>query len=282
MNILITGGAGFVGTNLILRLLKEKHIIHVLDNYSTGNKSNHVEGVRYFEKDICDISSFPNSNYDIIYHLAGLSRIQPSFDNPEETFRVNSIGTQKVCEYARNNNIKVIYAGSSSKHHNPYQSPYSACKYIGEEICKTYRKTYNMDIEIVRFYNVYGPYEILDGDWAAVIGIWRRQVRDNETITIVGDGEQRRDFTHVNDIVDGLYKVGIGNKKHKDAWELGSGVNYSINEVYQMFRAKFKIKCKYIPDQKGNYRETLRKNDDTLKKLDWKPKESLLHYIQNL
>ena len=92
-----------------------------------------------------------------------------------------------------------------------------------------------MNIEIVRFYNVYGPYEILDGDWAAVIGIWRRQVRDNETITIVGDGEQRRDFTHVNDIVDGLYKVGIGNKKHKDAWELGSGVNFSINEVYQMF-----------------------------------------------
>jgi UDP-glucose 4-epimerase len=156
-------------------------------------------------------------------------------------------------------------------------------KYLGEEVCKLYRKTYKLDVEICRFYNVYGPNEVIEGDWAAVIGIWRRQVRDNEKITIVGDGEQRRDFTHVTDIVDGLYKVGFGNEKHEDAWELGCGVNYSINEMFEMFQTKFtEIESTYLPDQLGNYRKTLRENNDTLSRLNWKPEDRLNDYIQSL
>ena len=111
-----------------------------------------------------------NINFDLVYHLAALSRIQPSFNNPDETFKVNTIGTQKVLEWARYKNAKVVYAGSSSKWHDPYQSPYAVCKHIGEEVCKMYKKTYGMNIEIARFYNVYGPGEIIDGNWAAVIG----------------------------------------------------------------------------------------------------------------
>ena len=139
-----------------------------------------------------------------------------------------------------------------------------------------------MDIEIARFYNVYGPAEIVDGDWAAVIGIWRRQVRDGEKITIVGDGEQRRDFTHVDDIVDGLWRIGMKNEKQKDAWELGTGINYSINEVYQMFRERFGVNFTYLPDQSGNYRQTLRENDDSLERLGWKPSDKLRDYIFSL
>ena len=181
--------------------------------------------------------------------MAALSRIQPSFENPTETFRVNVRGTEAVCEWARHNNVKVVYAGSSSKHHDPSQSPYAMYKYLGEEVCKLYKKTYGLNVEICRFYNVYGPNEIIEGDWAAVIGIWRRQVRDGEKITIIGDGEQRRDFTHVVDICD-FVRVGLVDNKHEDEWELGTGMNYSINEVYEIFKEKFpQIESVYLPDQ---------------------------------
>jgi UDP-glucose 4-epimerase len=118
---------------------------------------------------------------------------------------------------------------------------------------------------------------------ASVIGIWRRQVRDGEKITIIGDGEQRRDFTHVIDIVDALYKVGTSNEKHEDAWELGCGVNYSINEMFGMFKQRFsELESMYLPNQLGNYRKTLRENEDTLDRLEWKPQDRLKDYIQSL
>jgi len=282
MNILVTGGAGFIGTNLISRLVTEGHTVTSIDDYSTGTYENHIEGVKYRH---CSVSSLELDKYDkfdIIFHLAALSRIQPSFSDPTTTFISNVHGTQNILEQARVNKIKVVYAGSSSKWHDPYQSPYAMFKYLGEEVCKMYRQTFGTDVEIARFYNVYGPKEIVDGDWAAVIGIWRRQVRDGERITIVGDGEQRRDFTHVHDIVDALYKIGIGKESHEDAWELGTGVNYSINEVFDMFKSRFNVEAVYLPDQKGNYRKTLRENDDSLLRLGWKPEDQLLSYINSL
>tara|TARA_A200000159_G_scaffold122687_1_gene117174 strand:- start:2859 stop:3746 length:888 start_codon:yes stop_codon:yes gene_type:complete len=285
MKILVTGGAGFVGTNLVKRLVTNGHEVVVLDDYSTGTKSNHVKGATYYEDDVKWISSWFSftEDIDLIYHLAGLSRIQPSFENPSETFDVNTLGTQRVLDFARKKGIKVIYAGSSSKHHDPYQSPYAACKYLGEELCKLYKKTYGMSIEICRFYNVYGPHEVIDGDWAAVIGIWRRQIRDNQPITIVGDGEQKRDFTHVHDIVDALLKLNAHDTKPTfDAWELGTGTNYSINQVADMFEKYSGCKRKYIPNQQGNYKETLRESDEAIEFLDWEPQDRLEEYIKSL
>ncbi len=281
MKILVTGGAGFIGTNLIKRLVKEGHRVSSIDNYDSGLESNHQLNVIYKNDDITNIDRMPR-DFDKIFHLAALSRIQPSFNDPSETFRVNALGTQKVLDFARNIGAKVVYAGSSSRWHDPYQSPYAACKHIGEEICKTYKKTYGMDIEIARFYNVYGPGEIVEGDWAAVIGIWRRQANAHEPITIVGDGEQRRDFTHVDDIVDGLYRIGFKTEIHEDAWELGTGLNYSINEVYLMFKERFGVDFVYIPEQSGNYRKTLRENSDTIERLNWKPTDKLEDYIFSL
>jgi len=283
MKVLVTGGAGFIGTNLIKRLVSEGHQVVSLDNYDSGLENNHIDGVTYLNADIETIEYIKGDDIDLCYHLAALSRIQPSFENPTETFRVNVRGTEAVCDWARHNNVKVVYAGSSSKHHDPSQSPYAMYKYLGEEVCKMYRKTYKLDIEICRFYNVYGPNEIIEGDWASVIGIWRRQVRDGDKITIIGDGEQRRDFTHVVDIVDALYKAGSGSEKHEDAWELGTGLNYSINELYGLFKEKFtQIESVYLPDQPGNYRKTLRENDDTLERLGWAPQDRLEDYIQSL
>ena len=283
MKILVTGGAGFIGTNLIKRLLQEGHEVVSLDDYETGTEDNHVDGATYVTGDIESLMYWKGEDFDLVYHLAALSRIQPSFEDPTECFRVNAQGSQVVAEWARLNKVKVVYAGSSSRWHDPFQSPYAAFKHMGEEVFKLYRQTYGIDAEICRFYNVYGPDEIIEGDWAAVIGIWRRQVRDNEKITIIGDGEQRRDFTHVVDIVDALYKVGTSSEKHEDAWELGCGVNYSINEMFGMFKEKFpQIESLYLPDQAGNYRKTLRENNDLLDRLDWKPQDRLRDYIQSL
>jgi len=278
-NILVTGGAGFVGAALVKRLLAEGNRVSSLDNYDSGLRENHHEGCKYYEADIENILDF--SKFDICYHMAALSRIQPSFQNPTETYRVNTTGTQYVCEWARKHKVKVIYAGSSSRWHNPLRSPYALAKHMGEEICKMYRKVYGLDVDIVRFYNVYGPGEIVDGDWAAVIGKWRRQVRDGQKITIIGDGEQKRDFTHIDDIVDGILKISRA-PNHTDAWELGTGKNYSINEVYFAFRERFGTDAIYLPDQPGNYRCTIRENDDALDALRWKPKDKLIKYIKGL
>ena len=220
--ILVTGGAGFVGTNLIIEALKIEHAVVSIDNYSIGSEENHQKGAKYINGDINQIEELIKNDFDYCFHLAGLSRIQPSFVDPEETFRVNTEGTLRVLQWAKKNNTKVIYSGSSSKHHDPNISPYAMFKYLGEEICKLYRVTYNMNVEIVRFYNVYGPYEIIDGKWAALIGKWRGKIRDGKPLTIVGDGNQRRDFTHIIDIVDGLIKIAFSNETQSDAWELGS------------------------------------------------------------
>jgi UDP-glucose 4-epimerase len=118
--------------------------------------------------------------------------------------------------------------------------------------------------------------------WAAVIGKWRGQVEQNHPITIVGDGEQRRDFTHVDDIVDGLIKIAFSDEKHEDAWELGTGFNYSLNEVADMFIKKFNCVKVYMSNERGNYRETKRENNDALNRLDWRPKDVLREYIENL
>jgi len=282
MKVLVTGGSGFIGTNLIKRLLAENHVVHSLDNYVIGVTSNNQDGCVYHNLDIEEIGLVPDNDFDVCFHLAALSRIQPSFNNPNETFRVNTVGTESVCEWGRLNNVKIVYAGSSSKWHNPYQSPYAMYKHLGEEICKMYRKTYNLNVDIARFYNVYGPGEIIDGDWAAVIGIWRRQIRDGENITIVGDGEQRRDFTHVTDIVNGLIKIAEHDGNHIDAWELGTGTNYSLNEVFDLFKGTFNVKCIYLPNQPGNYRETIRENNDAMLSLGWTPVDRLMGYIKSL
>ena len=281
--ILVTGGAGFIGSNLIHRLLLEGHHVTSLDDYSTGTVDNELQSsnCRYIKGDICDVQE-AGHEFDKIFHLAALSRIQPSFNNPSATFNSNVLGTQKVLEWARVINAKVIYAGSSSKWHDPYQSPYAACKYMGEEVCKMYKVTYGMDIEIARFYNVYGPKEIIEGDMAAVIGIWRHCVDIGVALRIVGDGEQRRDFTHVDDIVDGLYRIGFKNEIHEDAWELGTGKNYSILEVYEMFKERFNCDMYHVADEPGNYRQTLQVNTDAQDRLNWKPKDRLKEYILSL
>ncbi len=280
-NILVTGGAGFIGTNLIKTLIKDNYYITSIDNYSTGSKENEIEGVKYIDSDIELIDQL-ESKFDLCFHLAAQSRVQPSFEDPQESTRVNVNGTMKVMEWAKKQSVKVIYAGSSSKHHDPSDSPYAMTKYLGEEICKLYKKSLKVNVEIARFYNVYGPNEPLDEKFGNVIGIWREKVRLNKPLTIVGDGNQKRDFTHVDDIIDGILKIAFSDKNHIDAWELGSGVSYSIKELFNMFKERFNVTSVYVDDQPGNYRKTLRVNDDIIKELNWNPQDRLKDYINSL
>jgi len=280
--ILVTGGAGFIGTNLIKELKNQDCDVMSIDNYSTGSKDNHVKGVNYIDLDIEDISKISESNFDYCFHLAAQSRVQPSFENPQESLRVNASGTMRVLEWIRYNHIKLVYAGSSSKHHNPSDSPYATTKYLGEELCKLYKKSYNVDVEIARFYNVYGPGENIDEKFGNVIGIWSSKILKGESLPIIGDGSQKRDFIHVIDIVDGLIKIAFSNLKHDDAWELGSGVNYSINQLFSFFNERFSVNSYNLPDQPGNYKETLRDNDDMLKLLNWIPEDRLKEHIFKL
>ena len=283
MKILVTGGNGFIGSNLIKKLVAEGHEVVSLDDLSTGLKEYEVDGCNYVYGDIENLLYWKGESFDLCYHLAALARIQPSFDDPMETFRVDTQGVMIVAEWARQNNVKVVYSGSSSKWCNPETSPYATCKKLGEDILKMYRTAYGCNFEIARFYNVYGPNELVDGKWAAVIGIWRKQIEEGRPITIISDGEQRRDFTYVDDICDALYKIGMDNEKHEDAWELGTGINYSINEVFGFFEERFEgLESINLPDVAGNYRRTLRENDDTLERLGWKPSDRLREYILSL
>lgn len=273
--ILVTGAGGFIGSNLVKYLLQDKTIRVVgLDN----NPRIVNDDLEIFNLDVKDINQI-NYKPDIIYHLAAQSRVQPSFDDPKSSTEDNVMGTLAVLEYAKKNKCQVVYAGSASRHFDHASSPYATTKYMGETLCKMYRKCFNMDVEIARFYNVYGPNEYLHPTEGNVIGIWRYNVNKGLKCKVVGDGEQERDFIHVEDIVEGLVAIGEGVSNHDDAWELGTGSTTSVNDLSVMFHERFNNTFEYIEDQKGNVRKSVLVNNDAYERLGWKPKRKLVNYI---
>ena len=275
MQVLVTGGVGFVGTNLCERLINDNHEVWSFDNYTTGDRKNEIEGVNYYNIDIRD--GFENwiKKFDVIFHLAALPRIGPSFTNPKEVCDVNVSGTQNVLEYARHHNTPVVYAGSSSFWGGVYKNPYTFSKWQGEELCKMYEMIYGLNVTICRFYNVYGDFMPTEGEYRTVIPIFLEQHRSEEPLTITSDGEQRRDFTHVDDIVDAMMKV-VQLNKWGSVYELGRGKNHSINEVAEMFGGD-KV---YIDEIPGEVRNTLCKSELARKKLKWEPKVNLKEWIE--
>ena len=275
MIVLVTGGAGFIGTNLIKKLLSNKHEIVSIDNYSTGLETNHQHGVRYINEDIREIKHYNiYGKFDVVYHLAAIARIQPSFVNPIDYFETNTNGTLNVVNHCSKYDIPLIYAGSSSHHSGKFKNPYTFSKDIGEDIIKLYQEHFNLRCSIARFYNVYGPHQLKEGIYSTVIGRWEKQYEDNLPLTIYGDGSKRRDFTHVDDIVDGLVRI-----KDKESWgltfELGRGESHTLNDVANMFK-KDKI---YFEDKLGEAQESVCESMLTRLILDWKPKISLSDYI---
>jgi len=276
MKVIVTGGAGFVGTNLIIKLLKEGHKVVSIDNYHTGLEENHIEGCEYLNYDIRNIKDYSWLKPDLVFHMAAIARIQPSFKDPIDYFTTNANGSLNLINWCAKNNVPVVYAGSSSKHSGRFKNPYTFSKDVGEDIVNLYQKHYGLKASIARFYIVYGPYQLLEGGYCTVIGIWLKAFREGKTLLVTGDGEQRRDFTNIDDIVDALYRIALA-----DAWgfefELGRGKNYSINELVKMIGRDYE----YIPARPGEARVTL--NTDTTAKdvLGWNPTINIEDYIKN-
>ncbi len=277
MRILVTGGAGFVGTNLIKRLLKEGHNVVSIDNYNTGLKSNHQEGCKYLEYNITTINDYSFINPDIIYHLAAIARIQPSFKKPKEYFYTNTNGTLNIAEYCSKNGVPLIYAGSSSHHSGKFKNPYTFSKDIGEEVIKLYQEHFNLKSTIVRFYNVYGPHQLTEGGYTTLIGRWLNNIEKGIPCEIYGDGEKRRDFTHVDDIIDALIKI-TTEQSYGHIFELGRGKNYSVNEVATMMG----ISPIYKEDKPGEAQNTLADSSWANIILNWESKINLEDYIKTL
>ena len=281
MNIMVTGGAGFIGTNLIKRLLKDGHNVVSLDNYSTGKEENHQKGCNYVDADIRDVIDFDYfmKDVDVVYHLAALARIQPSFKNPANTLEVGILGTMNILEWIKEkeNKPRVVFAGSSSVHSGKMKNPYTFSKVVADDLCLLYKKHFGVDVSICRFYNVYGPHQLTVGEYCTVVGIFENQYENKEPLTITGDGTQRRDFTHVDDIVDGL----ILTSENETCWdeiELGRGNNHSINELADMFNTE----TTYIDERPGEARETLCNTLIAKRLIGYEPKVNLDDYIKGV
>tara|TARA_R100000278_G_scaffold4576_1_gene7652 strand:+ start:80 stop:952 length:873 start_codon:yes stop_codon:yes gene_type:complete len=285
MRVLVTGGAGFVGANLIKRLVDEGHDVVSIDNYSTGKKENEQKECVYYDLDISNnpIESVVGKQ-DLVFHLAARARILPSIQNPAYTLMNNLNSSIRVLDYVRSKRIPIVFAGSSSSNGNIYSNPYTFSKSSGEGLFELYNKIYDIPMSICRFYNVYGEYQLTEGAYCTVLGIFQKLYEEGKPLTITGDGEQRRDFTYVGDIVDGLWRCGEhlvyrnSSKTNGQTFELGRGKNYSINEIAGAFGD---YPTEYIDKRPGEMRNTLNTDTKARDMLGWKPTVDIIDYIKN-
>jgi len=277
--ILITGGAGFVGSHLAKTLYNYGNTIHVLDNYFTGSIENHIQGVSYIKAETSDIFSlYKNVPLDYIFHLGEYSRVEQSYKDIELVVKYNISPFYQVLKLTSHLNAKLIYSGSSTKFSHDLEaveSPYSFTKRMNTELLVQYANWFNIDFAITYFYNVYGPGEISKGKYATVIAKFIELKKQKvKYLPITKPGTQRRRFTHIDDVVNGL--IIVAKKGLGDDFGIGANKSYTILEVAEMLEMSFKIEG-YA---KGNRFDGLIKTKKT-KELGWKPTKSLKQYLQN-
>ena len=292
MKCLVTGGAGFIGSHIVGKLLHNNHQVVVIDNESSeandafnwyeDDAENHVVDIRDF--DACR-PLFEGVEY--VFHLAAHSRIQLAMQRPKDCLETNYFGTYNMLECARQAGVSRFVNSSTSSSYGllnepPLQedmktdclNPYSASKVGAETLCQMYYRLHGLRTITLRYFNVYGPRQPLKGIYAPVIGLFEEQKKRGESLTIVGDGEQRRDFTHVSDVVNANICAMMTNYSGITV-NIGSGKNYSVNEV-AAFISDDTIK---IPERPGEARETLADNSRAQKLLSWTPQTSLEEYF---
>tara|TARA_Y100000593_G_scaffold94906_1_gene197104 strand:- start:6095 stop:6943 length:849 start_codon:yes stop_codon:yes gene_type:complete len=281
MRIIVTGGAGFVGTNLVNRLISNGHQVTIIDNFSTGKRENIHPAAYCWEQDVATVDLDTLYEYvkevDMVFHLAAIARIQPSFERPADYIETNFTGTYNLVRACCHYNVPLIYAGSSSHHSGKFKNPYTFSKDLGEDVIKLYQEHFNLRASITRFYNVYGPYQLTEGGYTTLIGRWLNNIKNNIPCEIYGTGGKRRDFTHVDDIVDALVII-MEQKKYGYDFELGRGKNHSIKEVAKML----KITPVYKDDKPGEAIATLADYSLAKDELGWEPKINLENYIKEV
>ncbi len=292
MKALVTGGAGFIGSHIVDSLISKGHKVTCIDDCSAPQNSQFYwnSSAKNYHTDIRaeDISGLYDG-IDVVFHLAARSRIQPTISNPAESFLVNVIGTHCVLENARRAGVKrVVYSASSSyygqKNSTPFNelqpsgctTPYSLSKWQGEQICDLYTRLYGLSTVSLRYFNVYGPREPLKGEYAPVMGLFKRQKDSGLPMTIVGDGNQRRDFTHVSDVVEANL-LAAERLNVTGPVNVGTGRNYSINDLAVMIGGD----RLYVADRIGETRETLANNARAMQELGWNPKVNLEDYLRS-
>ena len=281
--IVVTGGAGFIGSNLIKLLVNKTHYkIVSIDNYSTGTKKNHIKNKRatYLKgenKNIVSMLKTRKNKIKTLFHFGEFSRIFQSFKDINQCYYSNMLGTFEVVKFCSNNNIRIIYSASSSKFGNKgkdeHLSPYSWSKSKNIEFIKNFNSWYGLKYEILYFYNVYGPGQIKNSKMAAVIGIFERQYEKKKKLTVIRPGTQKRDFTHVDDIVNGCYLAFI--KGRNDHYFLGSKKLYTILEIAKMFKSKIKM----LPTRPGERLSSSHPTNKSFTDLGYKARISIKDYI---
>jgi UDP-glucose 4-epimerase len=275
---LITGGAGFIGSHLCERLMKSgSYEVYSLDNYFTGTPENHVKGVTYIKGDTSDIRKLISFSPDFIYHLGEYSRVEQSFEDIDKVWNYNKNGIFEVLQFCRKTGAKLIYAGSSTKFGDGgmgrSQSPYAWSKATNTELVKNFGAWFNIPYAITYFYNVYGPREISSGKYATLIALFKEKIQNGEPLTVVSPGTQKRNFTHVEDIIDGL--VLVGENGLGDDFGIGSPEAYTILEIANMFGGDVQM----LPERPGN-RMSAEVITEKTEALGWLPKKSIKDYIQ--
>ncbi len=304
MKALVTGGAGFIGAHLTRALLDRGDEVTVIDNFSTGRRDRLHVDARLVEGDIRDRELldrlFADGGFDRVFHTAALARIQPSIRDPLTTHDVNVTGTLNILRAAAQNGVgRVVYSSSSSVYGaqpslpfretmiaNP-QNPYALQKWMGEELCRMFSTVYGLDTACLRYFNVFGPGMIEDGAYCTVISIFMSQGRRGEQLTVVGDGEQRRDFTHVSDIVAGnLAASDFAGKLNGEAFNLGYGRNVSVRHVAERILARNGLRWEQavapLPSRPNEAAATLADNAKARTVLGWTPKVTFDEGLEEL
>jgi UDP-glucose 4-epimerase len=294
---LVTGGSGFIGSHIVDELVKRNHNVVVIDDLSAKENEEFYfnDEAQYYKwdisKDYCCESLF--KGVENVFHLAARSRIQPTINSPGQCFEVNAVGTQRVLEWSRLNGVKnFVYSSTSSLYGHQNQipfnpnmpadclNPYSMSKWMGEQICKLYSQLYNFNSTTLRYFNVYGPREPIKGQYAPVVGLFKRQSAEGKPMTIVGDGEQRRDFTYINDIVEANMKAIAADpfktRGHK-IYNVGTGKNYSIKEVANMIGGPIRK----IDARPAEVNQTLADITETIQDIGWTPRFNLEDMINS-
>lgn len=294
MKSLVTGGAGFIGSHIVDKLLSLGHEVVVIDNESSTVHEHFYfnEQATYHKLDIADYQATRAlyDGVDFVFHCAAESRIQPAIENPLLAIRTNTLGTGTVLQCAREAGVKkVMYSSTSSGYGRINEpplvetmpddclNPYSVSKVSGEKLCSMYTKLFGLKTVIFRYFNVYGPREPLKGVYAPVVGLFLRQKKAGEPLTIVPDGTQRRDFTHVDDVVNAnIFAMMIDHEHYGEVFNIGTGKNHSVRELAAMISDQ----TVDIAPRIGEAYITLANNEKAKKILGWAPSRTIEKYIE--